>query len=70
MVRPRYITPGDKRPAMLRLLTDCFDAAGFLNLQYDRQHRTMWRAQELGYIDANYRLTDKGREWLEKQASP
>lgn len=32
------------------------------------QHRTLWKAQRLGYVtdDGEQRLTDKGREYIAK----
>lgn len=69
MMRPRYKAPGEKRPAMLRLLSDHIDAAGYLNLAYDRQHRTMWRAMDLGFVTKDYRLTDKGKEYVARESA-
>jgi hypothetical protein len=68
--RPRYVKVTDQRSAMRRLLEDgqC-NMGGFVGVvvSYDQQHRTMWKAQELGYVTKceNQILTDAGRAFLE-----
>jgi len=65
MKRPRYIVPGDTRPPMQRLLQDCNnEQSGMVEVAYEAQFRTLFKAQRLGYVDAQQRLTDKGRALL------
>ena len=67
----RVITGDRSRSPMMRLLEDGQlppDASGNITVavSYDQQWRTLWKAQRLGYLDANQRLTDKGRAKLER----
>jgi len=67
IMRPRYVTIGDKRSPMVRLLTDCNNrASGAIEVSYEAQFRTLWKAQRLGYVDDRQRLTDAGRVFLAK----
>jgi hypothetical protein len=61
--RPRYIVPGDTRDAMRRLLEDC-NCNGRIEPNYEQQFRTLFKAERLGYLDDQHRLTDKGIAFL------
>lgn len=70
--RRRRIAWGDTRTPMLRLLQGCqlrADGTGrvMVAVEYDQQWRTLWKAQRLGYLDADQYLTTKGREFLASQ---
>ena len=54
---------------MLRLLAGA-GPQGLVEVSYDAQWRTLFKAQRLGLLDGNYPagLTEAGREWLAKQS--
>lgn len=63
--RPRHIAMNDKRCPMRRLLEDCWnEKRGTVEVSYEQQFRTFFKAQRLGYIDDRSALTDKGREFI------
>ena len=66
--RPRYLTLGDTRSPMRRFLEDAENLkTGTVEVQYDQQWRTLFRAQRLGYVSGdgdNVRITDAGRAFL------
>lgn len=68
--RPRNVAPGDTRSPMLRLLSGAF-RDGTVEVWYDAQWRTVFKAKRLGFLDDNYpaRLTDAGHEWVAKQVA-
>ena len=39
---------------------------GIIEVNYDQQWRTAWKAHELGYAEGEYpyTVTQKGRDWL------
>lgn len=59
----------DKRTPVVRMLQDSADKSGMICIAYDQQWKTLWKAQELGWVDANQYITDKGREHLAKFAA-
>ncbi len=74
--RPRYIVPGDTRSPMLRLLADCQvlvdPVTGRPNIEvsYERQFQTLWKAERLGYVEqggSGYVLTEAGVEFIKKE---
>lgn len=68
--RPRNVKPGDTRSPMRRLLEDgeC-NPPGFVCVNYDAQWRTLWKAQELGYLNSDQYLTEAGRAFLASDAT-
>lgn len=63
--RPRHVVPGDTRSAMLRLLADCNNVqSGMIEVDYEQQWRTLFKAERLGYVDKNQRLTEKGAAFV------
>lgn len=71
ITRPRYIAVNDKRCPLRRLLEDCWsEARGTVEVSYEQQFRTFFKAQRLGYIDERSALTDKGREFLARTSRP
>jgi hypothetical protein len=77
MRHSRYITPGDTRSPMLRLLQDCQTPARapggnpHIEVAYERQFQTLWKAERLGYVKAangGYKLTDAGIAFLKEQS--
>jgi hypothetical protein len=67
--RPRYVAMDDRRCPMLRLLTDCnVGGAGSIEVGYEAQWKTYFKAQRLGYI-ADGRITEKGIEFVKKATS-
>jgi hypothetical protein len=71
MNRRRNIGINDKRPPMLRFLTEGQlrpDADGnvMVVVNYDQQWRTLFKAQRLGYIDGSQHLTAEGRAFIAK----
>jgi hypothetical protein len=60
--RPRNVVIGDKRTPMQRLLQDAETGnTGHVEVNYAAQWPTFFKAQRLGYLDANGDLTDAGR---------
>ncbi len=51
---------------MTRLLSQT-DPDGFCFVEYDQQWKTVFRAERLGYLDDNQRLTEAGKEYLNKK---
>jgi hypothetical protein len=67
--RPRYIAPSDTRSPMLRLLQDGIHGPdGLVEVNYAEQWRTVFKAQRLGLVDSDCRITDAGRQWLKAHA--
>ncbi len=66
--RPRYVLPGDKRSPMLRLLQDCQNTDGSVEVMYDAQWKTLIKAQHMGLVSDNYRITAAGMEWVSREA--
>ena len=54
---------------MLRLLAGA-NPLGEVEVNYEAQWRTMFKAQRLGLLDERFpaRLTEAGREWLAKES--
>jgi hypothetical protein len=72
LYRPTRLGVGDKRDPMLRLLEDGqspHNGKVHVWVNYHEQHRTLWKAQRLGYVtdDGDQLLTDKGREYIERR---
>ena len=65
--RPREVAVTDTRCPMLRLLQDG-ESNGFIYVNYDAQWRTLWKAERLGYVDHDQRLTEKGRAFVAEKA--
>lgn len=59
--RPRHVGLSDNRSPMLRLLQDCVSPDGSVQPDYEQQFRTLFKAQRLGYVDDNFRITDSGK---------
>ncbi len=72
LCRPRYLTPGDSRSPMRRLLEDALNQrTGNVEVQYDQQWRTFFKAQRRGYIAGggdNVRVTEAGEAFLRSKA--
>lgn len=62
--RPRYVTPGDTRSPMRRLLEDGQCGHRFVAVNYDEQFRTLWKAQRLGYLTDEQFITPAGLAFL------
>lgn len=51
---------------MLRLFKDGMSADGQeVHVTYDAQWRTLFKAQRLGLLDSNSRLTEAGKRWIQ-----
>ena len=61
--RAKKVDPRDDRSPMLRLLLDGYDGERVYP-NYHQQWRTMLKAQRLGYLDDDQRLTDAGRAFI------
>jgi hypothetical protein len=69
ITRPRYIALADKRSPMLRLLQDCeCGSTGQIEVAYEQQFRTLFKAERLGLVDKNHHLTEKGRNYIATKA--
>jgi hypothetical protein len=66
LYRPRHIVIGDTRCPMLRLLQDNVTGNGQVEPDYEQQFRTMFKAQRLGYLDGDRRLTETGKAFVAK----
>lgn len=66
MKRRRHVAASDGRSPMLRLLQDCVAQDGTVQPDYEQQFRTLFRAQRIGYVGDDRRLTDLGKSFLEK----
>jgi hypothetical protein len=50
---------------MLRLLQDCIHGPdGLVEVNYDAQWRVIFKAQRLGLVDSECRITEAGKKWL------
>ncbi len=58
-----YVEIGDTRSPMLRLLAGAH-ADGYVEVNYDAQWRTLFKARRLGLLDDRSRLTEKGRAFV------
>jgi hypothetical protein len=70
--RPRHVDVNDKRSPMVRCLQDAsrgarLNDAGMPQVwpNYPEQWRTIFKAQRLGYVDADQFLTRKGKDFID-----
>ena len=66
--RPRNVAIDDDRPPILRLLQDQ-NINGTIEVGYAQQWPTLFKAERLGYVDSNGRVTETGRAFLAKSAA-
>lgn len=67
MKRPRNVDINDKRSPLLRLLQDGRSAGtDYVWVCYSAQWPTLYRAQALGYLTDDNKLTAQGKEFLSK----
>jgi hypothetical protein len=69
LIRNRNIDSADKRDAMTRLLVDGLTPDGLVCVNYDQQWKTLTKARDLGYVDADYRITEAGRKRIAKSGA-
>lgn len=61
---PRDVAATDKRTPLLRLMQDGQTPDGHVYVNYAAQWPTVFKAQRLGYLDDEQKLTEAGRTFL------
>ena len=65
--RPRNVDITDTRSPMLRLLQDCNNSySGLIEVDYAQQWPTLIKAMNIGLVDENQRITEKGKLFILK----
>ena len=63
------VNPTDKRSPMLRLLADCTLSNGHVEVEYDQQWRTLFKAERLGFVNADMYITESGKKFVADRKS-
>lgn len=69
ILRPRHVAINDRRCPMLRLLQDA-NVRGNIQVNYEAQFKTLWKAQRLGYVDDNQDITEAGKQFVAERVNP
>ena len=68
--RSRNVASDDIRSPMLRLLQDCNNAqSGMIEVEYAQQWPTLIKSMQIGLVDEDRRITEKGKAFIIKEIS-